>query len=104
MTKPTQPAACATWKDSTVPESPAKSGATQFVVTKAALVPSMRRDPSVGDLVAVFQSGAYARTASPLGFLSHATPPEVLVRDGEAILIRRRGTDDDLLRDVPPLP
>jgi diaminopimelate decarboxylase len=53
----------------------------------------------VGDLVGVFQSGAYARTASPLGFLSHPTPAEVLVEDGAARLIRRRGTYDDLLAD-----
>jgi diaminopimelate decarboxylase len=33
----------------------------------------------VGDLVVVFQSGAYGRTASPLGFLSHPEPLEVLV-------------------------
>ena len=32
-----------------------------------------------GDLFAVFQSGAYARSASPLGFLSHPAPLEVLV-------------------------
>jgi len=31
-----------------------------------------------GDLVAVFQSGAYGLTASPLGFLSHPAPLEVL--------------------------
>jgi diaminopimelate decarboxylase len=54
----------------------------------------------VGDLVGVFQSGAYARTASPLGFLSHPAPPEALVADGEARLIRRRGTVDDYLRDI----
>jgi diaminopimelate decarboxylase len=30
----------------------------------------------IGDLIGVFQSGAYARAASPLGFLSHVTPPE----------------------------
>jgi diaminopimelate decarboxylase len=33
----------------------------------------------VGDLVVVFQSGAYGLTASPLGFLSHPLPQEVLV-------------------------
>jgi len=33
----------------------------------------------VGDLIAVFQSGAYGLSASPLGFLSHAPPAEVLV-------------------------
>jgi diaminopimelate decarboxylase len=32
-----------------------------------------------GDLVVVFQSGAYGLTASPLGFLSHPTPAEILV-------------------------
>ena len=33
----------------------------------------------VGDLVVVFQSGAYGRSASPQGFLSHPEAPEVLV-------------------------
>ncbi len=33
----------------------------------------------VGDLVVVFQSGAYGRSASPSGFLSHPAPVEVLV-------------------------
>jgi len=33
----------------------------------------------IGDLVAVFQSGAYGFTASPLGFLSHPAPAEILV-------------------------
>ncbi|HKQ25272.1 MAG TPA: pyridoxal-dependent decarboxylase, exosortase A system-associated [Burkholderiales bacterium] len=32
-----------------------------------------------GDLIAVFQSGAYGLSASPLGFLSHPAPAEVLV-------------------------
>ena len=32
-----------------------------------------------GDLVAVMQSGAYGRSASPLGFLSHPDCPELLV-------------------------
>ncbi len=55
----------------------------------------------VGDLVAVLQSGAYARTASPLDFLSHPHPAEVLVFNGQVELIRRRGTYEDLLRDIP---
>jgi diaminopimelate decarboxylase len=33
----------------------------------------------VGDLVAVFQSGAYGLSASPTAFLGHPTPAEVLV-------------------------
>jgi diaminopimelate decarboxylase len=40
-----------------------------------------------GDLVAVLQSGAYGPTASPVGFLSHPAPAEVLVDGGEARLI-----------------
>jgi diaminopimelate decarboxylase len=32
-----------------------------------------------GDLIVVFQSGAYGLSASPTGFLSHALPKEVLV-------------------------
>lgn len=50
----------------------------------------------VGDLFAVFQSGAYARTASPLGFLGHPPPPEVLVHHQEHRLIRRRGEFSDI--------
>jgi diaminopimelate decarboxylase len=33
----------------------------------------------VGDLVVVFQSGAYGRTASPMDFLGHPHPAEILV-------------------------
>ncbi len=33
----------------------------------------------VGDLIAIFQAGAYGLTASPTGFLSHPAPVEVLV-------------------------
>ncbi len=54
----------------------------------------------VGDLIAVFQSGAYARAASPLGFLSHPPPPEVMAHDGQARLIRRRGEYSDYFRDI----
>jgi diaminopimelate decarboxylase len=33
----------------------------------------------VGDLVVVFQSGAYGLSASPTAFLGHPAPAEVLV-------------------------
>jgi diaminopimelate decarboxylase len=33
----------------------------------------------VGDLIVVLQSGAYGLTASPLAFLSHPAPREILV-------------------------
>lgn len=36
-----------------------------------------------GDLVAVLQSGAYGLSASPVGFLGHPLPAEVMVCDGE---------------------
>jgi diaminopimelate decarboxylase len=36
-------------------------------------------EAEVGDLVAVFQSGAYGFTASPRGFLNHPAPGEILV-------------------------
>ncbi len=45
----------------------------------------------VGDLLGIFQSGAYARSASPVDFLSHPTPAEVWVENGRATLIQPRG-------------
>ena len=66
------------------------------VLARAVALPRLE----VGDLIGVFQSGAYARAASPLGFLSHRAPAEVLVGDGTATLIRRRSTDEDLVRDL----
>jgi diaminopimelate decarboxylase len=33
----------------------------------------------IGDLVGIFQSGAYGRSASPVGFLSHPLPDEIWV-------------------------
>lgn len=38
---------------------------------------------AAGDYVAVLQSGAYGRTASPINFLSHACAAEVLVENGQ---------------------
>jgi diaminopimelate decarboxylase len=56
----------------------------------------------VGDLIGILQSGAYTRSASPLGFLSHPTPAEVWVENGQDLLIRRRGRVEDSLRDILP--
>lgn len=58
-------------------------------------------EPAVGDLIAVYQSGAYALTASPVGFLSHPMPAEVLVDGGAARLVRPRGGFD---QPIVPLP
>jgi diaminopimelate decarboxylase len=60
-------------------------------------------ETEVGDLVGIFQAGAYARSASPLGFLSHPTPPEVWLENGQHLLIRRRGGLEDYTRDVQVL-
>ena len=50
-----------------------------------------------GDLLGVERSGAYGPTASPVFFLSHGYPAEVLVHRGEARLVRRRDAVEDLL-------
>ncbi|MGW5082828.1 diaminopimelate decarboxylase [Micromonospora echinospora] len=50
-----------------------------------------------GDLVGVLRSGAYGPSASPVLFLSHGHPAEVLVDGGRARLVRRRDTVEDLL-------
>jgi hypothetical protein len=52
--------------------------------------------PELGDLIGVFQSGAYGLTASPVNFLSHPSPAEVLISQGAAQLIRARGAYSDL--------
>ncbi|MFD3336914.1 type III PLP-dependent enzyme [Streptomyces sp. NPDC058700] len=50
-----------------------------------------------GDLLGVDRSGAYGPTASPVNFLSHGYPAEVLVVDGHAHLVREPDRPDDLL-------
>jgi diaminopimelate decarboxylase len=57
----------------------------------------------VGDLVGIFQSGAYALTASPVGFLSHPLPSEVWVEGNRDFLIRRRGNPEDCMQDIQPV-
>ena len=58
----------------------------------------------VGNLIGIFQSGAYARSASPLRFLSHLTPPEVWVEDEQDRLIRRRGKYQECEADLEGFP
>ncbi len=41
----------------------------------------------IGDLVGIFQSGAYGRSASPVGFLSHPAATEVWVDAGKSELV-----------------
>ncbi|HVX42537.1 MAG TPA: type III PLP-dependent enzyme [Mycobacteriales bacterium] len=50
-----------------------------------------------GDLLGVRRSGAYGPTASPVHFLSHGYPAEVLIDGGRDHLIRSADTVEDLL-------
>lgn len=56
----------------------------------------------VGDLIGIFQSGAYGRSASPLGFLSHPPPPEVWVDGGSHRLVMERGAAGAADRGAAP--
>lgn len=51
-----------------------------------------------GDLIGVLRSGAYGPSASPVLFLSHGHPAEVIVHNGRAHLVRDRDETADLLR------
>ena len=55
--------------------------------------------PSIetGDLICILKSGAYGLSYSPIHFLGHRTPLELLSIDNENFIIRDRGKDDDLL-------
>ncbi|GAB3845572.1 hypothetical protein GCM10029963_24060 [Micromonospora andamanensis] len=64
------------------------------VIGKKVPLPEVRP----GDLIGVERSGAYGPSASPVLFLSHGHPSEVLVLDGVAHLVRRADTVEDLLR------
>jgi diaminopimelate decarboxylase len=61
-------------------------------------------DIALDDLIGIFNAGAYGFTMSPQLFLSHPSPAEVLVLDGEMIEGRSRGTYEDFLRRQNPLP
>ena len=70
------------------------------VVASKVALPEVR----AGDLLGVERSGAYGPTASPVQFLSHGYPAEVLVLDGVPHLVRRRDTVEDLLRNQHLIP
>jgi len=61
-------------------------------------------DLAIDDLVGIMNAGAYGYSMSPLIFLSHATPAEVLVLDGELIEARSRGKYEDLLLNQKRFP
>jgi diaminopimelate decarboxylase len=51
-----------------------------------------------GDLVGVYQSGAYGPSASPVYFLGFGHPAEVLLDEGRVDLIRSRTSIEEVLR------
>ncbi|MBT2282943.1 type III PLP-dependent enzyme [Paenibacillus polymyxa] len=51
-----------------------------------------------GDYLCIQKSGAYTLTYSPMRFLGHATPLELLVFNGETYIIREPGKMEDILR------
>jgi len=55
--------------------------------------------PEVGDLVGVFNCGAYGYSMSPMNFLSHPWPAEVFVHKGKMRVVRAREEGEDLLRE-----
>jgi len=61
-------------------------------------------DIAIDDLVGLMNAGSYGYTMSPQLFLSHPTPAEVLVLDGELIEARARGTYADLLLNQKHFP
>lgn len=72
-------------------------GDTQFVGPLCTPLDTLGRQTALpalkpGDLVCVLQSGAYGLSASPVGFLSHPMPAEVLVDAGQARIIRPAGS------------
>jgi diaminopimelate decarboxylase len=64
-----------------------------LIARKASMAPVVP-----GSLVAIGQAGAYGPSASPIAFIGHGHPAEVLVDGDSAYLIRDRDRTDDLLR------
>jgi diaminopimelate decarboxylase len=58
----------------------------------------------VGDIVGLFNAGAYGFSMSMMDFLGHPRPSEILLYNGHSHLIRRRGAFKDITRhqEVPP--
>ena len=59
---------------------------------------------AIDDLIGVFNAGAYGYSMSPQLFLSHPTPTEVIIDEGEIVTARRRGRHEDLLLNQEPFP
>ena len=75
------------------------SAVSRTVAVISASVP-FSRSPLIG----VFNAGAYGYSMSPQLFLSHPTPTEVIIHEGEIVTARRRGRHEDLLLNQEPFP
>ncbi|BFH10917.1 type III PLP-dependent enzyme [Paenibacillus melissococcoides] len=53
---------------------------------------------STGDYIAILNSGAYGMTYSPILFLGHETPKEIMIYKDDLFVIRDAGNKEDLLR------
>lgn len=53
----------------------------------------------IGDVIMILHSGAYGPSASPILFLGHGYPTEVLLEEGCAVLIRKHDSVEDMLRN-----
>lgn len=62
------------------------------VLAEGIKVPQVER----GDIVGIFNAGAYGYSMSMLNFLSHPWPSEVIVQDGHSYLVRERGNFQDI--------
>ncbi len=55
-----------------------------------------------GDIIAVDKSGAYGPSNSPLFFLSHPLPAEVVHYQGSTVIARERGKIEDFIKGQTP--
>ncbi len=65
------------------------------VIGKDVLLPLV----NIGDLIVIDHSGAYGPTASPVSFLSHGFPAEILIDQNLIQLIRKHDAADDIFRN-----
>lgn len=63
------------------------------LIGKNVMLPEAHR----GDFIVIHNSGAYGATASPVMFLSHGFPTEVLIKEGKPYLIRKPQKTPDFL-------
>lgn len=87
-----------------VPDRPAAEPEVDYAISGPLCLPldefaSSQKLPLMraGDLLAITSSGAYGLSYSPVLFLGHPLPAEVLVDGAQVKLIRRRGQPEDAL-------